>query len=107
MKVCLDKYVIEYNHYVSFQDSLTDYIYSVPVSTTNIGLVSWSLYIHSYCTFDYDFDINGCHKNRSVHYNEKSFLTNDGNPCRGWDVENHISTTNVNITFGWGQSSLT
>ena len=24
----------------------------------------------------------------------------------GWDVENHISTTNVSITFGRGQSSL-
>ena len=56
--------------------------------------------------FDYDFDINGCPKNRSVNYNEKSFLANNGSPCRGWDVENDISTTNVNKTFGWGQSSL-
>ena len=43
--VCFDKYLTEYNPHASFQDSLTDYTYSVPVSSTNIGSVSWPLYI--------------------------------------------------------------
>ena len=44
-----------------FRDSLIDYTHHVPVSTSNIGSVSWPLYIENYYTFDHNFDINGCY----------------------------------------------
>ena len=101
LEVCLDKHIIECNHYDSFEDSLTDYIHLVTV-TSNSGLVSWPLYIENYCIFDHNFGENGCYKNRSVNYNKNLFLANNGSPCCGWGVENHISPTNVNVTVGWG-----
>ena len=62
LEVCLDKYITEYNHHASCQDSLTDYIYSVPVSITNIGSVSWHCISIIIAHLSNIFDMNGCYK---------------------------------------------